>query len=261
MSHGIHRVVALGVAWEDHAVNNLRSAVAGLDRRLRDAGSPERAVGEKRYLKSDLDFYGVTVPVTRRIVASWLADAGGLQRADLFEVIGILWSNRVHEVRAAAVHLLEASLAAVEPSDIEVVEDLLRESKTWALVDVLAASVAGPLLDRHPDADAVLDRWAGDADFWIRRSALLAHLLALRAGGGDFDRFARYADAMLEEKEFFIRKAIGWVLRDTARRRPNLVYEWILPRAGRASGVTIREVVKPLSPEQAEAVRAARATA
>jgi 3-methyladenine DNA glycosylase AlkD len=104
----------------------------------------------------------------------------------------------------------------------------------------------------------VLDRWAGDDDFWIRRSSLLAHLLALRGGEGDFERFAGYADGMLAEKEFFIRKAIGWVLRDTARKRPDLVYEWILPRAARASGVTIREVVKRLSAEQAAEIRSAR---
>ncbi len=105
----------------------------------------------------------------------------------------------------------------------------------------------------------VLDRWAIDDDFWIRRSALLALLVPLRRGAGDFDRFARYADVMLEEKEFFIRKAIGWVLRDTARRRPDLVFGWALPRAERMSGVTVRELVKPLSDEQRAAIEAARA--
>ena len=59
---------------------------------------------------------------------------------------------------------------------------------------------------------------------------------------------------MLDEREFFVAKAIGWVLRDMARQRPDLVYEWLLPRAGRASRVTLREAVKPLSPEQRLAV-------
>ncbi len=63
---------------------------------------------------------------------------------------------------------------------------------------------------------------------------------------------------MLEEKEFFIRKAIGWVLRDTARKRPDMVCEWLLPRAARASGVTLREAVKPLTDQQRGAVLAAR---
>jgi 3-methyladenine DNA glycosylase AlkD len=64
---------------------------------------------------------------------------------------------------------------------------------------------------------------------------------------------------MLAEQEFFIRKAIGWVLRDTARRRPDLVADWLAPRAARASGVTMREAVKPLPPETARVLMAAYA--
>ena len=90
----------------------------------------------------------------------------------------------------------------------------------------------------------------------MRRSALLALLLPLRRGDGDFERFSRYADAMLEEREFFIRKAIGWVLRDTSKRRPELVAAWLGPRAGRASGVTVREAVKYLAEPQREAILA-----
>ncbi len=63
---------------------------------------------------------------------------------------------------------------------------------------------------------------------------------------------------MREERGLFIRKAVGWVLRDTGRKRPDLVYEWLLPRAARASGVTIREAVKPLRAVQRAAVLAAR---
>ena len=137
-------------------------------------------------------------------------------------------------------------------------ERLLRESRTWALVDGLAGSVVGSLVERAPTAAAALDRWAVDGDFWIRRSALLALLVPLRGGAGDFDRFGRYAEAMLDEKEFFIRKAIGWVLRDTGRKRPDMVFGWLLPRAARASGVTLREACKPLSIDQRAAIEAAR---
>jgi 3-methyladenine DNA glycosylase AlkD len=98
---------------------------------------------------------------------------------------------------------------------------------------------------------------ASDEDFWVRRSALLALLVPLRRGEGDFARFGRYAEAMLEEHEFFVRKAIGWVLRDTATKRPDLVYAWLEPRAGRASSVTVREAVKHLSDER-EKIAAAR---
>ncbi|HEY2690168.1 MAG TPA: DNA alkylation repair protein, partial [Streptosporangiaceae bacterium] len=58
-------------------------------------------------------------------------------------------------------------------------------------------------------------------------------------------------------KEFFIRKAIGWILRDTAKLRPALVAQWLEPRAHRASGVTIREAVKPLPPDVRDQLMAA----
>jgi 3-methyladenine DNA glycosylase AlkD len=161
----------------------------------------------------------------------------------------------------ACVELLVLHLDRLGPDDAPLLEWLLRESHTWALVDVLAASVMGGLVERYSELGAVLDRWAADDDFWLRRSALLTLLVPLRQGRGDFDRFGRYADAMLDEREFFIRKAIGWVLRDTGRKRPNLVYDWLLPRAARASGVTIREALKPLSATQRSTIEAARRTA
>ena len=90
---------------------------------------------------------------------------------------------------------------------------------------------------------------------------MLALLRPLRRGEGDFQRFARYADRMLEEREFFIRKSIGWVLRETGKRQPDTVYAWLLPRAARASGVTVREAVKYLSSAQRAAVLAAHQSA
>jgi 3-methyladenine DNA glycosylase AlkD len=134
----------------------------------------------------------------------------------------------------------------MQPTDIVLLERLIRESKTWALVDGLAASVAGSLVERFPEVADTLDVWSTDEDFWVRRSSLLAFLGPIRRGGGDFARFSRYADGMLEEREFFIRKAIGWVLREAGKRRPDLVYSWLLPRAQRASGLTVREAVKYL---------------
>jgi 3-methyladenine DNA glycosylase AlkD len=90
----------------------------------------------------------------------------------------------------------------------------------------------------------------------VRRTALLAELKPLRAGVS-FERFARHADAMLDEREFFIRKAIGWVLRETGKRRPLEVIEWLAPRTHRASGVTMREASRYLPESQAAALMAA----
>lgn len=193
------------------------------------------------------------MPVIRAAVKK----AGAPDHDGLVAAVETLWATPVHERRMAAVELLAVHVDRLGYGDVALLERLLRESRTWALVDGLAGSVVGRLADGDDRFGPVLDRWATDDDFWIRRAALLALLLPLRRGAGDFERFGRYADAMLEEREFFVRKAVGWVLRDTARKRPDMVYEWLLPRAARASGVTLREAVKPLSEEQRAAVMAA----
>jgi 3-methyladenine DNA glycosylase AlkD len=157
----------------------------------------------------------------------------------------------------AAMLLLESFEPLLLPADLPLFERLIRESKTWAYVDDLAINVVGPLVERRPALLAELDRWSTADDFWIRRSSLLALLRPLRSGAGDFARFARYAETMLTEREFFIRKAIGWVLRETSKKRPDLVYEWLLPRCAIASGVTVSEAVKYVSPKQRAALLSA----
>jgi 3-methyladenine DNA glycosylase AlkD len=235
----------------------VRSATDDIEARLRTVATPERAAHEKAYLKSDLEFLGASVPAIRKVAKEVHGERDGLAHDDLVALVDALWDRGIHELRMTAVELLGCSIDVLSADDAPLLERLLRESRTWALVDGLAAGVIGRLVPRDDRFGAVLDRWATGDDFWLRRSALLALLVPLRAGAGDWERFGRYADAMLEEKEFFIRKAIGWVLRDTARKRPEMVRDWLLPRAARASGVTLREAVKPLSIEDRERVLAA----
>lgn len=233
--------------------------VRTVDAQLRAAGTPERAVSERAYLKSSLEHYGASVPAIRVVAKGVHRAHPGLAHTPLVELVTMLWAEPVHERRMVVVELLTLYPDRLGPRDIAMIERMLREARTWALVDSLSATVVGGLVVRHPElADDVLDRWAIDPDFWIRRSALLALLGPLRRGGGDVERFFGYADAMLEEGEFFIRKAIGWVLREMAKERPELVFDWLAPRAHRASGVTVREAIKPMSPEQREVINAAR---
>jgi 3-methyladenine DNA glycosylase AlkD len=239
-----------------------RSAVADMiTAELRAAGQPERAVTEKAYLKSDLDFFGAGVPTVRALVRAWCRDHPDLGHDGLTALAADLWGRPHYECRLAAQLLLIQNPALLGPADVPQLEQILREARTWALVDGLTCDLMGPLVERHPELTEVLDRWAADPDFWIRRSALLSLLLPLRRGAGDFGRFSRYADQMLAEKEFFIRKAIGWVLRETGKKRPDLVAAWLEPRITRLSGVTLREALKPLpGPTRAtlQALRQAR---
>jgi 3-methyladenine DNA glycosylase AlkD len=226
---------------------------------LRAAGSAERAAGSQNYLKSTMPFSGTTVPAARAIVTGWRRAHPHLTAPHLTEVAARLWDGEFFECRLATVLLLADRRMLLTASDTALVERFLRSSGTWALVDSLAADVAGSLVQRFPaELHPVLDRWAADEDFWLRRSALLALLVPLRRGDpANFARFTRYADTMLAEREFFIRKAIGWVLRETGKRQPDLVVSWLAPRIHCASGVTVREAVKWLPAPDRDALLAA----
>ncbi len=285
----------------------LERLAARLEGELRGAGSAERAVNEKRYLKSDLEHFGVPVPMVRKLARRAVRGLG-LDRGAVLALSEILWvcspwrkSDRaqsgsfppaqrsrasryhqypcnsaprsdekslaldrgaraarpIHERRLAAVEILVHRAGLLEAGDLGWIETLIRGAKTWALVDSLAIKVAGSLVERFPELGRDLDRWASDGDFWVRRSALLALLVPLRRGDGDLERFARYADGMLEEREFFVRKAIGWVLREISKQRPDWVAAWLAPRAARVSGVTLREAVKYLPAGERQALTAA----
>jgi 3-methyladenine DNA glycosylase AlkD len=227
----------------------LTQFAADLEQALRAVGTPERAAGSAAYLKSSLEFIGATVPQTRSAVRDFLRSHPELSGADVRGLAVVLWDVPIFERRAAAVMLLVEDLARSEPADLNLVERMLRESETWALVDPLSCDVSGGLVQRFPELSATLDRWATDDNFWLRRAALLSLLIPLRRGTGDWERFVRLAEPMLAEREFFIRKALGWVLRETGKRRPELVAEWLRPRAARVSRLTLREAIKPLPPE------------
>jgi 3-methyladenine DNA glycosylase AlkD len=237
------------VSWDPDAL------AAQIESDLRAIGTAERAEWEKRYLKSELSFLGVTVWQTRA-AAKAASRAQGLDHDGLIALVEALWATSVFDRRQAAVMLLELNRKLVSHADAPLLERLLRESGTWALVDGLAGDVVGGLNQADHAMEPILDRWATDPDFWIRRASLLAELIPHRAGA-PLEPFLRRADAMLDEKEFFIRKAIGWVLREVAKKRSAEVVAWLAPRTARASGVTMREAVRYLPEGDRERLMAA----
>lgn len=237
-----------------------RTTADALDAALRDHANPERAEKEKQYLKSDLAHYGVPVPTIHQVATR---QSRTLDRPSLLTTVTSLWDepagSPVHERRFLAADLLANRPDLLTPTDVALLERLLRQARTWAIIDTLAPRVVGPLAERYSDdMTPVLDDWASDDDFWLRRSALLAHLIPLRDGRGDWERFARYADQLLTDREFFVAKALGWVLRDTGRRRPELVLEWVRPRVAGMSAVTLREALKPFQPDVQQELRRQR---
>lgn len=237
----------------------LAREAAAIETRLAPLGTARRAAGSKGYLKSNLRFLGNDATTIRQEARAWLADRAGWNIDALCALSEALWKREVFELRSFALVLLVKREVELEPRHLACLERLLRDSHTWALVDEIAPRLAGPMLVRHPrEVGRVLDRWAKDPDFWIRRAALLSLLLPMRRGEGDWKRFERYADPLLEDREFFIRKAIGWVLREAVKTEPARVVAFVEPRAARLSGVTWREATRKLPARAQQRLRARR---
>jgi 3-methyladenine DNA glycosylase AlkD len=223
-----------------------KQILAGLDRRLRQEGSKEVASGAKAYMKSDLAFYGVTAPKIRRAAADILRERPDIDRQDLIAIACAAYEEDNFDLRSGTIAIMQRKALLLEPRDLAPLIGMVKASSCWAHVDWLATKIFPPALAKMKE-DARKKRirtWARDPHLWVRRTALLVQHDQLSHGGGDFDLFTEIAVPMLEEKSFWIRKAIGWVLRAVSKKRPALVRAFVKAHGARMSGVTRREAVK-----------------
>jgi 3-methyladenine DNA glycosylase AlkD len=220
----------------DDVVSGIRAALAA-------AADPGRAPGQQAYMKSEMPFLGVPVPQSRRIArsaAKALRDAPALRRA-----AGTLWDEAAYrEERYAAMALLAVRPASDDPSVVPLIEHMVRTGRWWDYTDELAHRLAG-LHDRYPGETASLARaWSVDRDMWIRRIAILSQLG--RRDRVDPRLLGDVIESNVADPEFFIRKAIGWALREYARVAP----EWVRAFAEThpLSPLSRREALKHLDP-------------
>ncbi len=193
-------------------------------------------------MKSDMPFLGVRVPEARRIAV--LLSKTTTDASALLATAVRLWDEaRYREERYAAMALLSARPLRGDPALVPAVEHMVRTGRWWDYTDELAHRLAD-LHDSRPEATAALARvWARDTDMWIRRIAILSQL-----GRGirvDPVLLAETIEPNIGDGEFFIRKAIGWALREYARVDSGWVRAYVETRA--LSPLSRREALKHLT--------------
>ena len=221
---------------------------------LRQAANTARARGTKAYLKSDLRLCGASQAAIRSAALAYGRGHREMSSRELRAIAEDCYRTDVFELRSAAIGLLEYRRDLLRAHDLEWLVKLVRRSGTWAHVDWLAPKVIGDVIGRYPASRRELQRWARDESFWVRRAALLAEHDALRAGQGDFVLWSRLAAGMLDEREFFIRKAIGWVLREVSKKRPALAFGFLREHRDRVSRLSLQEGAKYLPASQRRAL-------
>ncbi|MDR7081153.1 3-methyladenine DNA glycosylase AlkD [Arthrobacter ginsengisoli] len=213
--------------------------------RLRAAADPVRGAGAQAYLKSEMPSLGVRVPEVRRIVKTAAKELppGSLQ--DLQCTVLELWRGaNWREERYAAIDLTGLRQAAGELSMLPLYEEIIRSGAWWDLVDGVSHRLCGLLQTHREDMSPVLRRWSTDADFWIRRAAITSQLGAKSAT--DPGLLAAVIEPNLADPEFFIRKAIGWALRDYAATDPDWVRDFAARHGEALSPLARREALRKL---------------
>jgi len=204
-----------------------------------------RAPAMAAYMKGQFEFFGIDTPRRRALTRGWLADFGRQpDEAVLLQVAEALWRLPQRECQYAACDLLARHAARLGPTSLARLAKLADSKAWWDTVDTLAAKVFGTLADRHPELEDAIAGWAGADSHWLRRVAILYQLG--RGSATDTQRLAHVVDANLAERDFFIRKAIGWALRQYARTDPAWVRAYLASRGPRLSPLSRREAAKHL---------------
>lgn len=225
----------------------IRDVRAGLSA----AADPSKAGPMQRYMKSALPFYGVPNPVMRRVVRAVIL-AHPLPDREVWErTVRALYAQASHrEERYAALELAGHRLYRHhrDPDALALFAWLAAEGAWWDLVDWTAGLVDEVLRKEPERARPIVWAWATSDDLWLRRVAIIAQLKA--RDGIDLDLLTHAIDNNLEGSEFgsefFIRKAIGWALRQHARTDADWVREFVAHRQERLSGLSRREALKHL---------------
>jgi len=217
--------------------------VTSIRRSLREHADPDVAPGQQAYMKSAMPFLGVRVPEVRRITKAAARSNPPTDLDELERSARLLWDEATHrEERYAATALTALRLAKGRLELLPLYEYIAVTGAWWDHVDDVAHRIAD-LHDAHPEPTAVeVRRWATSDDMWLRRLAILSQLG--RRDRVDRDLLVEMIEPNVADPEFFIRKAIGWALREVARVDPGWVQAFA--DAHELSPLSRREALKHL---------------
>ncbi|MFM7202624.1 MAG: DNA alkylation repair protein [Myxococcota bacterium] len=210
---------------------------------LQSLANPQKAPEMQAYMKTQMPFYGVPAPERARLLAQ-LKSAEPIRSPEVYEsVVRQLWALPHREEKYMAIAVARSAPNFIKTEALPLYEHMIRSGAWWDFVDELAQHLVGTALAAEPErVYPVLDAWILHDDLWLRRTALLAqNRLRIHT---DETRLFRYVLTCAHEKEFFIRKGIGWALREYAYVHPERVESFVHAHQQQLSGLSVREALK-----------------
>lgn len=204
---------------------------------LEAAADPERAAAMRAYMRDQFPFLGIQSPQLKVLIKAFRPNV-----AELKPTVLALWKLPEREYQYVACALLRKYAGLCDASFIDAARHLITTKSWWDTVDTLASHTVGPLVRAHPELVQVMDEWIDDYNIWLARTALL-HQLGYKLDT-DSERLFRYCLRRADHPDFFMRKAIGWALRQYAWVEPAAVRAFVEANEGALSPLSKREALK-----------------
>jgi 3-methyladenine DNA glycosylase AlkD len=225
---------------------NAKQKAARFQRAVRAALKPlknaERAAGARAYMRNRFVYIGISTPERRAAVGELIRGFKPATAEELRLAATGLWACAEREYQYVAADLLIKYHAALSLDDLLWLLELAQKKSWWDTVDCLVKVVGKVVRRSGVKGVRAMERAVRHKDFWVRRIAML-HQLGWR-DACDTERLFAFAELLSAEKEFFIRKAIGWALRDYAWHDWRAVEKFLKTSEAQFSGLTVREAGK-----------------
>ena len=210
---------------------------------------PTRAPDMKRYMKGRFSFFGIGSVERRRIQRDVFKEAPTPTQAELVEITRTSWRRKERELQYFGADYVRAHIGDCDAAFLSHLEFLITHKSWWDTVDLLAIHGVGPLAKRWPRVRKEMDRWIESEDPWIARSAILFQLTY--KNDTSRQRLFRFCKARMRDQDFFVRKAIGWALREYSRTNPTAVRRFVAQNEANLSPLSSREALKLLKKKPA----------
>jgi 3-methyladenine DNA glycosylase AlkD len=219
--------------------------VSFVQRRFGELADPDKAAPMAAYMKTDMPFYGIQKPERVPILRELKKKFPPSGQREYETNVRALWALPHREEKYAAIEYAIMWPAFIQPASLPLYERMVRNGAWWDFVDGVAADLVGStLLHERDTVRPLMNRWIEDSDIWVRRSAILAHLR--HKDRTDWDQLADQCLHCAHEREFFIRKAIGWALREYSKTNPRAVRGFLVKHQAKLAGLSYREGAKHL---------------
>lgn len=204
--------------------------------------NPQEAAKQNAYLKDKFIHFGLKTPVRREITTPVISDLKVYSIEDIMHFATLCFDQKEREFHQLGTDVLIKYAKKLPENSLPYIRKKIETHSWWDTVDMLAAKVLGTFLLNHPQHLPEIDKWITDDNMWIRRSAMLYQLKYKEKT--DQKRLFDYCLQRADENEFFIRKVIGWTLREYKRTNPQAVEDFVVENENKLSNLSKKEALR-----------------